>query len=568
MSASHIVQSLISATDTLRGEFPDASAVADETISQYSSAHPIPDAKWLEDRLSALAPPLLSAGFIITLKLTIPGQKLTVKIQEGMDGLVLRDPALEESEVVSDSLPPNVVEAINELKALITQRELKLDDLSRYATGLPSRTVQSTNLLELYLDKATLNSRIVVASALDDPPDVITFLFQDALRRNLKTTTVDRLETEFFKQRKLALLIVFDLEGGLAGDFLLVCGRKQVSEVDELLSKHLSAESVRLVENSHRFRRAQSLGNFAPKWLLPELFALTVTHGNENDSLLLRRQLQISQPVLAALFMGDMIEADAQGVYSVEYRGLRPRQFKLDTDQLVAADVHWDKLYELYRYAYDGLSSDKLEIAQQFISQFAEDFPTLCSRATEIREASKKTYDRALIAKVEEYFDARQTVQERIQTAVAELTNDVITLTREVSSDLYKALGIIALAIAGWFFKADVGLAAIFLGFLAIAIYLFIVLLYHLPTLKEAADLRSSQHEAYINSFSDVLSDVEIKAFIANPYWAEARTTFDVKHSWAGNIYFAFCFISIIVVFAVTGSMWFSTPQIPPVKLH
>jgi len=77
MSASHIVQSLISATDTLRGEFPDASAVADETISQYSSAHPIPDAKWLEDRLSALAPPLLSAGFIITLKLTIPGQKLT-----------------------------------------------------------------------------------------------------------------------------------------------------------------------------------------------------------------------------------------------------------------------------------------------------------------------------------------------------------------------------------------------------------------------------------------------------------------------------------------------------------
>ncbi len=567
MSVSTIFRELVNVSETLRGHFPNAPLNAQETVSQYNSSHDIPDVAWLDKYLPPLAETLLSALFRLTLKIDASGYKVDSSVQRDAAGrLILTDPEVDEYALSTESMSPEAQQTLNDFKTLFAKSSLEVDSMVQQATALAAHDVGLTLTLQLFLDKTALNKRLAGAGEFELTAQIVSFLFQDQLRLLLESTTVDEFETEFLHARKRTMFLVFDLNGGLASDFLTVCGRQQHDDVEALISGFLPAESLLRAERSHKFRQSTSFGNFKPKWLTPELLAVSAIRGLAQDSIALKRALQRFQPAVAAIFMADLVEADDQGIYSVEYRGLRPRRLQLGTEQLLAHEEHWGDLYELYQYAYDGFSADKLEIVQQFLSQFAEDVGTLCTNATEIREAAKKTHDRTLITKVQEYFEARQSIQERIQTAVAQLTTDIITLSREVSADVYRVMGVIALAIAGSFFKADIGLFALVLGFLTIAIYLLVVVIYHLPTLQLAADLRKRQNDAYINSFSDVLTAQEIQAFLDDINWREAVEMFSDKRRGTTAIYVTFCVISFLAA-AAFSVIWLTTPVIPPVKI-
>jgi hypothetical protein len=563
MSVSATFQQYVQVSATLQEYFPDAPAGAQETLSQYNSSHDVPDLQWLEQHLPPLAEVLLPASFRVKLKSDVSGYKVSSTFQRATSGdLLLSEHEVDDSALSTASMSPPAQQALNDFKNVFGETPVDLNTMIHQATTLTAGGVPMSLTLDLYLDKTGLNQRFAAAGPSELTAKIVSFLLQDQLISKLANTTIDEFETEFLIAGRPTVFLVFDLNGGLASDFIAVCGREQHDQVEASLTRVLKNESLIRAERVHEFRQFQSFGNFEPKWLMPETLALTVTRGDPQ----LKRALQRFEPTLAAIFMADSVETDDDGTYTVEYRGLRPRQFQLDTAQIMAQEQHWDQLYELYQYAYDGLSGDKLEIVQQLVSQLAEDVQNLFPRAIEVREAAKKTHDRALSVKVQEYFAARQSVEERIQNAISELASDMITLSREVSADVYKVMGIIALAIAGSFFKADITLFALFLGFLTIAIYLLIVVLYHLPTLQLASKLRKTQQDAYINSFDDVLTADEIQRFLNDENWREARNVFANKRWWTKAIYVAFCVIAFAAAAGIVMSMWRATPAIPPVK--
>ncbi|HEU4712287.1 MAG TPA: hypothetical protein VFS76_12015 [Pyrinomonadaceae bacterium] len=568
MSVSDIFQQFQRASATLQQHFPNAPAIALETVSQYNSSHLIPDLQWLQLSLPQLADELSSSPpFTLKLEIGVAGYKVISNIERVAGNLTLSGHEVDDSALSTASLSDPTKLTLKEFSNFFTDKAqaVDLNTVVQQATGLTGQGLAVDLKLDLYLDKGRLNRDLANAAASDVTANIVSYLFQAQLKSKLANTTVDRFETEFLIAGKPTVFLVFDLAGGLASDFITVCGQDQHDLVEALLTRALPDETLIRAEQVREFRRSQSFGNFAPRWLIPEFVALTVTRGDPNDTAELKRDLQRFQPVLAAIFMGDFVEVEKNGIYSVDYRGLHPKRFQLDNAQFNTQEQHWPSLYKLYQYAYDGVSGDKLEIVQQFISQFADDASMLCAKASEIRESTKKTHDRTLVVRVQEYFAARQSVQERIQTAIEELTHDMITLSREVSADVYKVLGVIALAIAGSFFKTDIGIIALLLGFLTIAIYLLIVVFYHLPTLKSATDLRKSQHDAYINSFEDVLTEAELEKFRINPNWATARTSFENKLWWTKAIYLTFGLITLAAAIGIFIHYYVSTPAIPPI---
>lgn len=560
MSVSEIFQHFVRVSATLREHFPNAANNASEIPSQYSSSH-IADLPWLQQHLPPLAEVLLlPPAFKLTLQIDVAGYKVTSDIERDAGGNV----NLSGHKTNDSALSGELQQRVMPFAELFTRGPIDLNTVAQGAEALTDVGIKAQ--LDLFLDKKSLNRSLALHASTEVTSHVVSYLFQNQFINKLANTTVNGFENEFLSADRPTVFLIFDFPGGLAGNFITVCGQDQHEQVEALLSRPIPDEALIKARQVLEFRQSQSFGNFAPQWLMPEFFALAVTRGEPQDVASLGRALKQFQPALAAIFMADFVEANAAGTYSVEYRAFRPKRFQLDRDELLAQEQHWPKLYDLYQYAYDGISGDKLEIVQQFISQFADDVPTLCAKATEIRAATKKTHDRTLIAKVQEYFNARQSIQERIQAAVAALTNDTITLTRDVSADLYKIMGLFALAIAGWFFSTSIGLVALLLGFGAIVIYLLIVIIYHVPTLKRATELRKAQHDAYINSFDDVLTPHEIQDFLANDDWQQARTFFENKLWYARLIYLLFALASFAGVVGAVVAIWRKPAAIPAVE--
>ncbi len=568
MAVSDVFNQFVRASAVLREHLPQAPEIAEETLTEYSSSHDVPDLAWLQQHLPPLAEVLsLLPSSELTLNIDASGYKVVSTIgRDAAENLMQTVREANDSELATDSLSDEAKQTLAQFRNLFTNPVVDLNTMVQQATALTGHGVPLVLALKLHFIKQRLIQSLERST---DPVNarIVTYLFKNQLVKKLENTTVDRFETEFLVAGRRTVFLVFDLTGRLENKFITVCGQDQAGAVEADLRRLLENETLDKATQILEFRQSQSFGNFAPRWLVPEFFALTSPPGNPNDGVVLKRELQRFQVALAAIFMADFVEANANGIYSVEYRAFKPKRFELERDELLAQQQHWPQLYELYRYAYDGVSGDKLEIVQQFISQFADNIATLCASASDIRAATKKTYDRTLIAKVEEYFEARQSVQERIQTAVAALTNDTITISREVSADLYKVMGVIAIAVAGSFFNKSIGQVALLLGFITIGIYLLIVVFYHLPTLNRAAELRKSQHDAYINSFADVLTPEEVQAFLTNADWAAARTTFEKKIWWTKALYLGFCLFSFVAAVIVVVSISRSTPAIPPADL-
>ncbi|HEX6046651.1 MAG TPA: hypothetical protein VFZ22_19325 [Pyrinomonadaceae bacterium] len=560
MSVSEIFQHFVQVSATLRAHFPDAPNNASEIPSQYSSSH-IVDLPWLQQHLPPLADVLLlSPAFKLTLQIDVAGYKVTSDIErDGAGNLNLSGHKINDS-----ALSRELQQQVMPFADLFTHGPISLNTVANGAVALTGVGIKAQ--LDLFLDKKSLNRSLALHASTEVTSHVVSYLFQNQFINKLANTTVNGFENEFLSADKPTVFLIFDFPGGLAGNFITVCGQGQHQQVETLLSRPIPDEVLMKARPVLEFRQSQSFGNFAPQWLMPEFFALAVTRGDPQEVASLKRALQQFQPALAAIFMADFVEANAAGIYSVEYRAFRPKRFLLDRDEILAQEQHWPKLYDLYQYAYDGISGDKLEIVQQFISQFADDVPTLCAKASDIRAATKKTHDRTLVKRVQEYFAARQSIQERIQAAVAALTNDTINLSRDVSADLYKVMGLIALAIAGWFFNSSIGLVALLLGFGAMGIYLLIVIVYYMPTLKRATVLRKSQHDAYINSFDDVLTPDEIQAFLANNDWQQARTMFENKLWWTRLIYLLFAVASFAAAVGAVIAIWRKPANIPSVE--
>ena len=442
------------------------------------------------------------------------------------------------------------------------------DLLDRLAVGGASIRL----ILHLFLDKIRVSKRLAASAKASERPKVVSFLFPEALAADLKQRSLDSLEKEYGQHGRRTVITVFGFAGWLSSDVIAVCGRGHEDKLADLLTRTLAEETLTRISKTLELRQSQSSWTFPTTWLTPDMFALTVClPGDDAVGAEISRQLRVFQTLLSTIFLADSVEF-RDGEHWVEYRGLGRTRFPLKRAELESRAPECAKaLYQLYAYAYDGFSADKLEIAQQFLSLTAGNLTALCDGAGEVKDATKKTYDRALVDKTKDYFDARHKIQERIKTAVAETSGNVIDLTREVSADLYKIAGILVGAVVGAILKPDLSSWAFLGASLVIAVYLGLVILYHLATLKRTYRLRIEQHTGYIESFRDVLRAADIDNFLGDEHLGRAEAVFSSKCKQATGIYiFLLVGALVISVMSVIGLVGqgpvspFCSPLPPP----
>jgi hypothetical protein len=191
----------------------------------------------------------------------------------------------------------------------------------------------------------------------------------------------------------------------------------------------------------------------------------------------------------------------------------------------------------------------------------ATDAVAFCTKAPDIRDATKKTYERILVDKVKDYFEARQKIQDRIKGAVDTTATDVTGLTRELTSDLYKIAGLILATVIGTLLDPNVTVLLGFLAALGIATYLATVIFFHLSTIKRARELSVEQNEVYIRSFGDTLRKQEVEDFVEDKRLKDANALFVNKSRWADRIYASLLVIALVLTIILFFGATQQTPS-------
>ena len=521
---------------------------AGESLSQYAYRGQVDDLAWVRGQLNSLAKALLPARFRIQLIITAGLHEYRLVVSEGPTGLsLLCEDAREHSEL---TVEPQAVGALEILQELITTNAIGLD-LEALCQAIDDVTAHAGIVrmqLDLFLDKKAINQRLLANG--DATSCVVSFLFPDALLKYLAGCQLLSFEQEFFKVGARTVIPIFGSSGLLRGELLAVLGADCGQTIDDLISGPISSAAIKRNLDALAFRQSEGIWVQSTLWLTPEVLGVSTQEPCNTAGKLKSIKLLLAcfQAVLSAIFLADSVQLEGEKGYWVEYRGLGKARFLLQScDSTFALADCPDSVYSLYSYAYDGFSPDKLSIAQQFLSLMISDSASLCGKALEVRDATKKTYERLLIGNVKDYFESRQKIQERIKNEVDGTAKSVTGLSRDVSSDLYKLCGLVLAAAVGALLKPDLSLVVGFSVAAGIALYLGLVIWYYIPTMKWAYNLGLDQNEAYIRSFGEVLRQEEINTFICDKRLQDAKTLFSDRSEWASRIYTALFILSMVV---------------------
>lgn len=568
MSDGDVFERYGTAVDALRSEFGRLGdkLFAGETVSQYALSVGVDRADrekeadragddagfTLEQGVPVLAESLLAAGFGLTLTVRVrdfqaelavrgvaAGVEFDGKSDRIIDGLTL------------ERLPPEKVGPFEVLQEALRSDAtgIALAQLCGLLDGMDGDSAGIDLSLHIFLDKTPISRALAKAAGTDAVASkVVSYLFPEALVRRLREIRPAELEKDFFQQDRRSVVVVFGFNGWIGSETLVICGRDHGSRLAELVRQPLAEETLKKVRKTLEFRMKEGLWAFPTTWLTPDTFELDPPPAGETGvGSALRLELRGFQALFATIFLGDRVEGQ-NGATQVEFKGYGRSRFVVSRGALVGYEPKGSKaLYELYAYAFDGFSTDKLDIAQRFLSLSAKDAKSLCDNAVEIREATEMTYGQVLAGKVEAYFDARHKVQERIKTAIAETAEATIAMTGDVSADLYKVAGLLAAAIVATLFKPDLSARAILVAALTIMVYLGLVISYHLKTIEETHGLSIHQHRQYIDSFRDVLRPKEIDASLGSQELRSAEAAFANRYGQAEAIYKSFFAVALVV---------------------
>jgi hypothetical protein len=549
-----IFQKYVKAVCALRTHFGDQEVALEENEStiEYNLSTQIKDAAWLKIHLPSLAESLLPASFSIKLNIKLYYVEVTLEIYR-RDGLLKAD--VDSTASVGKkkdiSIPKEVIRSFDRFTKTFsaTAKKLSFGEIGISVDELVAVSAPIALSIEIYLNKIEYVNEALEATVKENQcQKIISFLFLEAFKNVLGSSSLEYFREEFCEAEKRTVILIFGFEGCLRSELLVVCGRGYESELDDFIDKPLSHDVMRKVAETLAFRESHCLWLFPTPLLIPDIFDVNMGRTGHNrmvEEICL--QFKSFKALLSVIFLADRVEIENDYLYRVEYKGYGRVIFPVSRALLLSNEPHIESLYKLYKDAYDRFSSDKLEIAQQFLSLMAGNLDELCQRANDVREATKKTYDEALVEKVKGYFDARHKVQERLKTAVAETSNSVISLSRDVSSDLYKISGVIAGAVLGMFLKPDLSFWVTLVASIVIAIYLGLVIFYHLETLRLTYKLRMEQHRAYIKSFKDILIEKEINSFLSDYNFEKIQTMFFDRRSKAIAIYCIFLVLSLLV---------------------
>lgn len=450
-------------------------------------------------------------------------------------------------EIDYGSLPSNAIGTYEELWERLKGSSSRFPFLDIYSL-LEKLQRQDVNIilkLSLSIYKNRINENFMIDK--HNSQNIICFLFPESLLLGLKSSSLETFEKEFYKHGKRTVIIVFGFSGYLKGDYLSICGYDNLNDISNEIIEPLPNEILQKANKSLNLRLYHSSGTFPVEYLTPDVFSIQIDKNENNPNNEIINQLNMYRALLSALFLANYVKADI-GEYRIEFMGHGKASLIIKRSMLLEYEPYIFDLYQLYIYAYDSFSVDKLELARQFLSLSADNVASLCKHATRVREATKAAYDNVLIGKVSDYFEARQNIQEMIKTSIEETSVRVIGLSQDVSKDLYTIAGVIAVAIAGILLKPDFDVQkAILAASIIIAVYMILVILYQLNTLRQAYNLQIAQRNAYIQSFEEVLGHDEINKYLENKQLNDTNILFNNTLNTAYLIYSLILAVSSVV---------------------
>jgi hypothetical protein len=558
------------AVDALLTYFHDRREVLlrEESPSEYSFDATVQFNQNWQKLLIALLEKLRAASFRCTLTLSAGLYQWEFRVTGSTPALALI-PQLARDSANGTDVPEEAVSTLEAIKAAVeaavsSQQNLVIDDVLNLIDALnqkiqdakaqkakaPEENAPKVEVQDVKLTLRASLSKHENHLAAKAPAKIVYYLFVENLVKDLKVMSLGQLESDFCKTQKRTVIVIFDSDVSLGGEHLTILGKRQYGEFATEILKELTKDSLTKTKSTLDLRRSESLGDFRTDWLTPEFF--TLDWKNTNTALIeLQCHLRGLQALLSALFLADFVDK-AKDSIGVEYRGIRVARFQLDRTNLFKPECAVENVYELFTYAYEGFSVDKLEVVQQFLSLMVTSDLTLCAKSAEVKEAAQKTYAVVLRDKVSIYFDALNKIQERLKEATDKSAESVINLSRDVSGDLYKIVGVLTLAAAGALLKPDLGWPVGLAASLVISTYLALVIFYYLTTLERAYHLGLDHYYSYVNSFKTLLGDTATEEFLQDENLSKAKDLFLDRTIEAEQLYAGFLFLSLIMALIST----------------
>lgn len=545
------------AIETLISAFPESTAelYSGETLSQFEFSSPVLDTDWLKEWALTLATSLNSAGYRVVLRVFVYDHTAQLVLRGVSPSLTVNSEASPtDAHPEPGELPTEAVAAFESYCELVEPDKtgISFKRIQDLLVSMADQGVLIRLALLAFLDKKLMQNDFFrdVNRALGQK--LLVYLSTEAVLRDLREQSLVNLESNFISAEQRTIVVVLDLLGEGGSDYIAALGRDATDRIERLLAEPLSLQVREESRKRLEFRTAQSIWLYPTRLLLPEMFDLRVERPVDASKWRdIQAEFHELRTLLSAIFLADSITQEESN-YRVEYSGFGRVRIPVSRDSLHDCR-DGNELYRLYCYSYEGLSADKLEIAQQFLSLIAQDLPSLCSRAKEVGEATKKTYERALVDKVGEYFDARRKIQDRISETVTETSGKIIGLSRDISSDLYKVAGAIAAATAAALLDASITTWAALFAAVVIAAYVAIVLRYYLPTMERAYAIEMEQNENYVRSYQDVLTEEEINTYVHDACLKATSDLFGEKYEHARELYSIALMLAIIVIFIAAG---------------
>ena len=514
---------------------------------------------WLINNLAILVEDLLPANFVITLIIQLFNKKAELKVFKRQN-MILCECNHKIRIEYSESIPDNAANDFETLRDVLSKtiQDFDLSDLLKLLATLKESGIAVSLSLGIFLNKSGLNEAIKVGIDNHDCSEIYCFLFSESVLDKFRNTSLRNLENEYFKPEKRTIFVVFGISGHLKGDLLAIFGSDPASieALSAMLSSQIPEDTLKKENATIDFREAQNLWLRPTKCFFPETFSLAPTFDQNNPELKdVYISLQAYQVLLSIIYLADYVEVNPgdpkeenpEEVWTVEFRGMGSTRLVFRFSELFGYKDNWNNVYQLYRYSFDRFSTDKLEITQQFMSIIVEHLNALFTKASEIQDATKKVYDKNLIHEVKDYFAARQTIQEKLRIAVRETSDNVIDLTRDVSSDVYKILGAVLAGVVSYIIKPEIGLWAILAASLTYAAYIGLAAFYHLPTIVRTNTMRILQHTKGVKSFQDILRNIEIQEVVDDKNLRDASRLFEEKVKWAGIFYKVSFAVSLLI---------------------
>ncbi|MAU11669.1 MAG: hypothetical protein CL607_17725 [Anaerolineaceae bacterium] len=447
----------------------------------------------------------------------------------------------------SSSLEDSTVMILNRINDWIEKNiSPQVDDILEMIGELASDNTFVSRLTINYVKSSILNR-------YPDLPFSLTLFFSAQKFVDwLKSADLQQFEHKLVDHDKDIVVFVLDQDVDISGDKIRILGKSSTENFQELLS---NAYQIDLHKTVREFSRDHTIWINPVSSLTPYDFDVTnkTPHGLTNLCKTIIEQLQILQSLLSLIFLADRIENISRNnkvYYALTFVGLRRLPLEIDIELITSSEYRND-VYSLFKYAYEDLLADKLEIVQQFISIVASDNVTLLSRAKEIQEMSKKTYDRKLVDKVAEYFNARVRIEDKLEEISSETGKVTLELTDNLTNDIYKLSGVLVIGFATALLKPDVTLLALSASLFVAIVYILVVRYWHLPVQKQIYDLRVDERQKQLKeSFGIFLRENDIESHFST-YMDGPKNLFNEKYKQTTERYCISIVVFIVVIIVI-----------------